>query len=304
MARGDHLISDDLRDVPMLPHTFCHIPGTGLKGEEKLWDEGITSWEEWLEMKDHPGAGRRDREMAEHLYASVGALEDGRVGYFAEGLPASEIWRVFPEFRSRTAYVDIETTGLSADYGAHITTIALYDGREVKHYVHGENLRQFEDDIFDYDLLVTYNGKCFDVPFIERYFRIRLTHAHIDLRYVLRSVGVTGGLKGCEAQLGIERGELEGVDGYFAVLLWYDYINGGNPLALDTLLAYNIQDTVNMERLMVTAYNMKIEETPFGDRRRLRDPSVPENPFRADEETIVKLREKHYGTGVSSRSMW
>jgi len=52
------------------------------------------------------------------------------------------------------------------------------------------------------------------------FFGIELNQVHIDLRYVLRSLGYTGGLKGCEKQAGIDRGNLEGVDGYFAVLLW------------------------------------------------------------------------------------
>ena len=44
-------------------------------------------------------------------------------------------------------------------------------------------------------MIVTYNGKTFDVPFIEKYFGIRMNHAHIDLRYVLKSLGYSGGLK-------------------------------------------------------------------------------------------------------------
>jgi uncharacterized protein YprB with RNaseH-like and TPR domain len=289
----------------MLPHTFCHIPGTGLRAEQKLWEEGITSWEEWLEMESLLAAGRRGRATADHLYASIEALDAGDVRYFGRNLPGSEIWRIFPEFRKRIAYIDIETTGLSVDYGCHITTIALYDGTSVRHYVHGENLRQFEDDIFDYDVLVTYNGKCFDVPFIERYFRIGLKQEHIDLRYLLRSLGYGGGLKKVEAALGIDRGELDGVDGYFAVLLWYEYANHGNPLALDTLLAYNIEDVLNLERLMVMAYNMKLQETPFAGRREIRAPATRPNPFAPDAETIRRIRERHfgysYGGGIALR---
>ena len=66
---------------------------------------------------------------------------------------------------------------------------------------------------------MTYNGKSFDIPFIESHFGAKLTHAHIDLRYILASLGYRGGLKGCEKQLGIDRGDLKNVDGYFAVLL-------------------------------------------------------------------------------------
>ncbi len=31
----------------MLHQTFCHIPGIGMKTERKLWEAGITSWEQW-----------------------------------------------------------------------------------------------------------------------------------------------------------------------------------------------------------------------------------------------------------------
>ena len=117
-----------------------------------------------------------------------------------------------------------------------------------------------------------------------------LDQAHVDLRYVLRSLGLSGGLKGCERQLGIARGDLEDVDGYFAVLLWDDYRRKRNPRALETLLAYNIQDVVNLEALLVTAYNLKIRPTPFAERNRLPTPVAPELPFRADRETIARLR--------------
>ena len=91
-----------------------------------------------------------------------------------------------------------------------ITTIAVYDGSSIFTYVQGQNLPEFKEDIQRYKVLVTYNGKCFDIPFLERYFGIKLNQVHIDLRYVLRSLGYAGGLKGCERKAGIDRGDLEG----------------------------------------------------------------------------------------------
>ena len=108
----------------------------------------------------------------------------------------------------------------------------------------------FIEDIYNYKILITYNGKSFDIPFIENYFNIKLNHAQIDLRYLLSSLGYKGGLKRCEQQLGIFRSALDGVDGYFAIHLWNDYYYNGNRLALETLLAYNIEDTINLEKLM------------------------------------------------------
>ena len=95
----------------------------------------------------------------------------------------------------------------------------------------------------EYEVLVSYNGKSFDVPVIERFFNITLDKAHIDLRYVLNFLGFKGGLKGCESQLGLSRSKLDGVNGYMAVLLWNLYQQTGERRALETLLAYNIMDT-------------------------------------------------------------
>ena len=137
---------------------------------------------------------------------------------------------------------------------------------------------------------MTYNGKSFDVPFIRNDLGISIEHAHIDLRYVLGSLGYRGGLKACEKKLGIDRGNLVDVDGYFAVLLWRDYRRGGNRRALDTLLAYNVLDVVNLETLMIIAYNHKLRGTPLEGSHSLPAPVQPENPFRADLETIYRLK--------------
>ena len=39
-----------------------------------------------------------------------------------------------------------------------------------------------------------------------------MNYAQIDLRYVLYSLGYRGGLKGCERQLGMDRGNLSDID--------------------------------------------------------------------------------------------
>jgi uncharacterized protein YprB with RNaseH-like and TPR domain len=203
--------------------------------------------------------------------------------YFTERLPLKEHWRLYRDFQDSCAFVDIETTGL---FSAEITTIVLYDGRTIRHYVKGENLDAFIADLAAYRLLVTYNGKSFDVPFIEGHFHVRLSQAHIDLRWPLWCLGLKGGLKGCEQQLGISRPGMEGIDGFIAPLLWYKYRNDGNLKALETLLAYNIQDALSLHTLMVHAYNVKVRATPFSDTHSLPSPSLPESPFKADPEIV------------------
>ena len=117
---------------------------------------------------------------------------------------------------------------------------------------------------------------------------------HIDLRYVMKDLGYAGGLKGCEKHLGLDRGELAGIDGYAAVLLWAEYRNTGNRRALETLLAYNIQDAVNLEILMVEAYNMNLQRTPFYQSHRLPQPSIPPIPYSVDRKIIDKIKGSYW----------
>jgi len=279
----------------MLCNTFCHIPGIGLHTEKRMWSSGLSNWVEFLRQGPSQNMLGRARlgSIQKYVEQSLNQLQQSRSDYFAELLPAAQQWRLFREFQSSTAYLDIETTGMGG-FNDHITTIALYDGKNIFHYVRGQNLKDFKDRINGYKLLVTYNGKSFDLPFIRDALKIPMDHAHIDLRYVLSSLGYRGGLKGCEKQLGLDRAELDGVDGFFAVLLWRDYLRSGNRKALDTLLAYNIEDVVNLETLMVLAYNLKLQETPFSESHTLPSPSVPIIPFKADLQTIKRIR-REYG---------
>ncbi len=271
----------------MLQHTFCHIPGIGAKTERKLWEAGITTWEKWQNSISVRFPASTKADAGRTLELSREALANDPK-FFTDRLASTEPWRIFPHFRHRTVYLDIETTGLD-DY-AEVTTIALYDGREVFTYVNGKNLEKFVTDILKYQVIVSYNGKSFDVPFLERYFRIKLDHAQVDLRYVLARLGFKGGLKGCEKQLGLNRGNLDGVDGYFAVLLWHHYKQENDERALETLLAYNIEDTVNLERLMVEAYNRNVLDTPFNEQLLLPFPDMPPNPYQADYHCVERIR--------------
>lgn len=90
--------------------------------------------------------------------------------------------------------------------------------------------------------LFTFNGHCFDLPCIRTQLGIDLRQrfeSH-DLRYLCKSVGLSGGQKAIEVKLGIRR-ELNGMDGSDAVRHWKRY-QRGDAAALDTLLRYNEED--------------------------------------------------------------
>jgi hypothetical protein len=279
----------------MLQNTFVHLPGIGINTELSLWQRGIHSWDSFCDEQGLNlapfGRGRYEalRGRLEKCRERLCARDPA---HFAAALRPQLLWRLFAEFRDCAAYLDIETTGLGGP-SDHITTAALYDGRQVFYYVYGDNLDLFARDLEKYRLLITYNGSCFDLPFIRNQFGIAVDHVHIDLRYLLSSLGYRGGLKGCERSLGLDRAELNGVDGYFAVLLWYEYAERGNAKALETLLAYNIADTVNLENLMVRAFNMKLSETPFQELK-IPLPRPPAVPFKPDTALIAELRHRFF----------
>jgi len=56
------------------------------------------------------------------------------------------------------------------------------------------------------------------------------------------------------------------------------------------LLAYNIQDTINLETLMVTAYNLKFKDTPFYEKLLIKDRPAPANPFRVDLGIVDRIK--------------
>ncbi len=250
----------------MLNRTFLHIPSVGEKTERELWSQGVHTWEQFLSRKDQVSIGRSSRAVVtEHIEKSQEALEQGDAAFFAHRLPSNQVWRLYPDFAHKLTFLDIETTGSSFP-SAHITTIGIYDGHAPRAFVRGRDLDAFAKAVTSDRVLVTYNGKCFDVPWIEAELGIRMPRAHIDLRYVLASLGLKGGLKSVERQVGFGReGALAEVDGYFAVLLWKHFERTRNPRVLETLLRYNLEDVVKLKPLIQIAYNRNLRLTPFRD---------------------------------------
>jgi uncharacterized protein YprB with RNaseH-like and TPR domain len=242
----------------VLTRTYIHIPGIDEKIERELWLQGA---EDWYALVENP---RRWRISEPYLSAvlqgaatSIDALEEGDHAYFATRLPVKEHWRAYEEFRLNAAYLDIETDGAS-----QITVIGVYDGEEVYQFVLGDNLDEFPDFIAEFSMLVTFNGLNFDVPMLYRNFpKLALDQLHLDLCPTLRRLGLRGGLKRIEQQLGLLRDpDLDGLSGREAVQLWQAY-RLGHETALETLLRYNREDIVNLKPLAGLAYKRLRERT-------------------------------------------
>jgi len=239
----------------MLKNSFIHVPGVGQLTERNIWDAGILTWDDFL--KDPSGTGfspRKSAGITNCLKNSSLHLENSNVAFFYDALPKCEAWRLYPEFKDGSVFLDIETSGLYP-WHDYITVIGLFDGYDYKAYIEGRNMDMFARDIREYSLVITFNGSLFDLPFISRHFEGVNFQAHIDLRFFLKRLGYSGGLKSIEKQMGISRDtDIEGMDGFEAVMLWERYRQGSRE-ALDLLLQYNKADIVNLKELMERGYS-------------------------------------------------
>ncbi len=155
---------------------------------------------------------------------------------------------------STEAYLDIETTGLSPS-DCKITVIGIYlyrgDDTEFVQLV-GRDVASYSilEALDGVDVIYTYNGSRFDLPFIHSQYGINLAElfAHRDLMYDCWRNNLYGGLKAVERQLGISR-KLTEMNGFEAVRLWWKYVDSLDLDALNILLEYNKEDVVNLKTL-------------------------------------------------------
>jgi len=230
----------------MLTNTFIHIPGISKEKEVMLWESNITNWQEFLDNDTFPNI----RSWVEE---SVEAHINNNHNFFLSHLPNKEHWRTYKEFKH--CFLDIETTGLSK-HRDEVTVIGLYDGQESKIFINGKNLEEFPKEIAKYQTIISFNGKCFDVPFLKAKFpEVNFNKFHIDLRYVMKNLGFSGGLKKIEKEVGICRDDdLQDISGWDAVRLWHKY-KRGDDAALKLLVKYNIADIENLKTLMDFSYD-------------------------------------------------
>lgn len=241
----------------MIESTFLFLKGIGEATERRLWRHGVVSWRAFLDHPSLPGiAPPRKQWYDEEVEAATRHLERGHSRYFGACLKAKDHWRLFPTFRPRTLFLDIETTGGPPEDG-EVTVVGLYSEGRMTTLVRHDSLTEarLNEALARHDLLVTFFGSVFDVPYLRAKFPgLRVDLPHMDLCFAARRLGLRGGLKAIEADLGIRRdADLDGMDGWEAVRLWQAW-RRGDRRALDRLLRYNEADTRNLEPLADLLY--------------------------------------------------
>ena len=257
----------------MLTRTFLHIPGIGPLRERDIWRDGILTWDDMLKDRDLFDDGP-SAALEQQLTLSRQKLRERNALWFEQRLGPDEAWRLAADFDDgQIAYMDIETDGGEAtalregeDAPGGTTVCAVWDGVEARVFLRNRDLEEIPAYLSRYKVLCTFNGKSFDIPYLEgRFGKDFFGGAHLDLRPIATAVGLRGGLKKIEKQVGIERtASIRRYTGYDAVKLWGAY-RGGRKDALEPLARYNLADAVNLQSLLRISYNWAVshEELPF-----------------------------------------
>ncbi len=252
----------------MLRRTFLFLPGIGEVRERRLWREGFDDWDKFMSSDEAVGfKGERKERADDMLREASRKLKEGDLAFFSRFLRPRDSWRLWSSFGGNVRFLDIETMGLSRY--APVTVVGVYDGREFKAAVRGFNLDggEIRRMLEGASMIVTFNGTTFDLPVLENHFPGCIPEVpHLDLRYAASRIGLRGGLKHIELQMGIKRpDDVMGMSGEDAVRLWRIYERDGNENALKLILKYNREDIVNLEPMtakLVTALEDTTLEKP------------------------------------------
>lgn len=230
-----------------IENSFIPVDGVGPKTEQKLWHNGVTHWADFSGEVVGPTRAKRIESFIETARTRLDRQE---MSFFDRVVPNNEHWRLYENVRTETCFLDIETTGLDR-YADRVTTVSLHRNGDTETLVRGQDLtaERLTTALEDASLLVTFNGRRFDVPFLEASFDCSIDLPHADLMSLCRELGYTGGLDAVESHFGIERDRPD-ISGRDAVRLWYQYERDGDHGALETLVEYNREDTENMRPIM------------------------------------------------------
>lgn len=247
----------------MIRNTFVMLPSVGAKKERAIWESGIRTWDDFISSDSVPAMRPEVKERGDILLTQACELLDDRdCSALADITPKPEHWRLFGDFRDGASYLDIETDGLSRD--ALVTVVTVHSSRGTVTLTEGIDLspETLSDALEGTEILVTFNGSCFDVPVLRNSFpEVDFDYPQFDLRFASRKVGYRGGLKPLEIDLGITRAdEIDGMDGADAVRLWKMWERHGDRDSLDILTEYNRADTVNLERIADVIYGRLVRE--------------------------------------------
>ncbi len=243
----------------MITENFLHFKGIGPKTAATIKKAGFNTWQDIL---DNPTGLPCSTNVQDNLYSqahgSLKMLENNDIEKLVKAFSTSEQWRILNHYQDDVSYFDIETSGLSR-YDAKITVIACLHKGKMHTFFRDDNLPEFLDLLEEVTLLTSFNGNCFDIPFVLESFHIpEMPCPHIDLRWVCYHANLRGPLKQIEKECGFSRGDdVEGIDGFEAVNLWHRWFLHKDQEAKDLLIEYCQADVFTLKEVLNKALEIK-----------------------------------------------
>ncbi len=257
VLESTHAPSTDLpvRKQGLMCEQLQLLYGVGPATEIRLKEAG---YETLVDLQEHPRWGQQAREI-------LACVEQADIRGMRR-LGARDM-DILPYFcREDIVYLDIETTGLWSTQPLFLVGLLYYhEGQLRSRQLLARNLQEEKpllagliEDLARFSMIVTYNGRNFDIPYIEnrtvahRLF-YRSSHEQIDLLYHARR-HFRGVLPDCrlvtleEHLLGKKRED--DIPGYLIPATYYRYVRTRDAKLLSGILEHNRDDLLAMEGMM------------------------------------------------------
>jgi len=174
----------------------------------------------------------------------------------------------FPFNLPETVFIDCETTGLAGGAGTHAFLVGLGYLEETKFRVeqyfmqdfHQERaiLSEVEERLNQFKTIISFNGKCYDLPLLESRFLINRMDfdparwIHLDLLFPSRRLWKKRigdcSLGNLEQQILEIKREID-VPGYMIPQIYFDYLRTGEIEPLVPVFCHNVHDILSLFRL-------------------------------------------------------
>jgi len=186
-------------------------------------------------------------------------------------------------------FFDLETTGLSGGSGTFAFLLGFLYKKEdtifiVQYFLpdYGREyflFKELQDLISSFNILVSYNGKSYDLPLlksrllINRIEPVILDKQHLDLLHIARRIW-SNSFPSCDLQT-LERElslteRVDDIPGAYIPQAYFDFLNTGNIHNIIRLIEHNYHDLFSLLKLLEIVSNVNTDHTRiFEDKRAL-----------------------------------
>lgn len=191
--------------------------------------------------------------------------------HYPEAFYQSNIFRFYFD-GLQLGVIDIETTGLNSDRSRFILgglVVPDTQGKKAIQLFSESNeeesalIRSYLDELKELDVLVSYNGDHFDLPFLNRRIQhhrfsgetlplfqsfdlYRILDRYSNFRKLLPNLKQ----KTVETFLGLWSDRADEISGSESVELYHQFLRSGDPSIRDTILLHNKDDILQLSRLL------------------------------------------------------